>query len=116
MKNNDEKKVYRRGRCDIYEGEGSIIMRLEMPGVNKDGLDISVDGDILSITGRRIQDTVKGDWLVREIRPGDYHMEYTLDETIDRNSIEAKLEKGILTLTLGLSENVKPRKINVVSK
>jgi HSP20 family molecular chaperone IbpA len=43
-------------------------------------------------------------------------MEYTLDETIDRNSIEARLEKGILTLTLGLSENVKPRKINVVSK
>jgi HSP20 family molecular chaperone IbpA len=43
-------------------------------------------------------------------------MEYTIDKTIDRGSIEASLNQGVLTLTLGLSESVKPRKINVISK
>ena len=116
MKNVEEKKEIRRSRCDIMEEADSIVMRLEMPGVNKSGLNVNVEGDKLIIDGKRIQDTEKGEWLVREIRPGDYHMEFTIDKTIDRGSIEASLNQGVLTLTLGLSESVKPRKIEVVSK
>ncbi len=116
MKNNEENRELRRSRCDIREETESIIMRLEMPGVNKSGLSVNVEGDKLIIDGKRIEDTKKGDWLVREIRPGDYHMEYTIDKTIDRESINASLNLGILTLTLGLSESVKPRKIEVISK
>jgi len=116
MKNMEEKHEVRRSRCDIREETDSIIMRLEMPGVNKSGLNVNVEGDKLIIDGKRIQDTREGEWLVREIRPGDFHMEYTIDKTIDRGSIEASLKQGILTLTLGLSESVKPRKIDVISK
>ena len=116
MKEQNQETRYRRARCDIREEPDKIVMRLEMPGVNKTGLDISVEGDQLSIIGRRTQESVNGDWLVREIRPGDYRMDYTIDETIDRGSIEAHLEQGVLELTLGLSEAVKPRKIEVVSK
>jgi len=116
MKNIEDKRELRRSRCDIREETDSIIMRLEMPGVNKSGLNVNIEGDKLIIDGKRIQDTKEGEWLVREIRPGDYHMEYTIDKTIDRGSIEASLDQGVLTLTLGLSESVKPRKIDVVSK
>ena len=87
-----------------------------MPGVNKEGLDIHIEGDKLIIDGRRTEDSIKGVWLTREIRPGNFHMEYTIDETIDRGAVDAVLKQGILELTLGLSESVKPRKISVVSK
>jgi len=116
MKNNGENPELRRSRCDIREETDSIIMRLEMPGVNKTGLNINVEGNKLIIDGKRIEGTEKGGWLVREIRPGDYHMEYAIDKTIDRDSIRASMNQGILTLTLGLSESVKPRKIEVISK
>lgn len=116
MKSQENSQNYRRSRCDIVQNSDQIIMRLEMPGVGKSGLDINVEGDKLSIIGRRIQESLKGDKLIHEIRPGDYKMEYTIDETIDRNAIDASLEKGVLTLTLGLSEAVKPRKIEVVGK
>lgn len=106
----------RRAKCDIRREADKIVMCLEMPGVEKSGLDINVDGDSLKITGRRAPVKTKGNWLVREIRPGDFSMEYSLDQTIDRKAIEAKLEKGVLTLSLGLSESVKPRKIAVLSK
>ena len=116
MKTNEEKKNVRRSRCDIREENDKIVMRLEMPGVNKDGLEVHVEGDKLIIDGRRAEDTSKGVWMVREIRSGDFHMEYTIDKTIDRGAIEASLKQGVLMLTLGLSEEVKPRKIEVISR
>lgn len=116
MKKTIENRSYRRSYCDIREDNDCIIMRLEMPGVNKSGLDINVEGDKLIIEGRRTEESGRGDWLVREIRTGNYRMEYTIDKTIDRNAIEATISQGILLLTLGLSEAVKPRKIKVVSK
>ena len=116
MNERNRENTVRRARCDIRKEADNIMMRLEMPGVDKSGLEINVEGDSLKIVGRRPQDGVKGDCIVREILPGDFSMEYTLDETIDRGSIGARLENGVLTLTLGLSEAVKPRKIKVVAK
>ncbi len=116
MNENNTEKTFRRAPCDIRKEADKIVMRLEMPGVDKSGLDINVDGDMLRIVGRRALESEKSNCIVREIRPGDYSMEYSLDKTIDRDSIDAHLEKGILTLYLGISEAVKPRKIKVLSK
>lgn len=116
MKDTLENRNFRRSRCDIREEQDQIVMRLEMPGVNKSGLDINIEGDKLIIEGTRTVDAGTGKSLIREINQNDFRMEYTIDETIDRNSIEASLNQGILLLTLGLSEEVKPRKIEVISK
>ncbi|MBN1697279.1 MAG: Hsp20/alpha crystallin family protein [Spirochaetales bacterium] len=104
-------------RCDISEENGNIILRMEMPGVMKDNLDVKIDGDILVVEGKKEIPRIKeGEFLVQEIRHADYHQEFTLDDTIDRNRIEAELKKGILHLTLHIKESEKPRKINVVTK
>lgn len=116
MKKIDETRPHRRSRCDIRRENDHILMQLEMPGVNKSGLDISIENDRLIIQGRRGKQSDKGRRIAREIPPGDYRMEYTIDETIDRGAVEAALDKGILTLTMGLSESVKPRKIEVLAK
>lgn len=102
--------------CDIYQENGNIVLRLEMPGVNKENLNIKIDGDLLIIHAAKAEIPAGGKYIMREIRDGDYYHKYTLDQTIDRNKIEASLEKGVLYLTLKIKESEKPRKIKVIAK
>ncbi|MBN1524065.1 MAG: Hsp20/alpha crystallin family protein [Spirochaetales bacterium] len=110
-----QKKQY-SAYADIYDDNGKIKVRLEMPGVSKDGLDVHVDNDTLIIHGNKKYPEIPGHYQLREIRNGDYHQEFTLDQTIDRNKIDAVLEKGILTITLETKESEKPKKIEVMNK
>ena len=101
--------------CDIYHDKESVIMTLEMPGVTKDSLEIRVDKNQLIIHGKRQSFPSNGEYLVREIQDYDYHQEYTIDDTIDRDSIDAKIQNGIVTLTLGIKESAKPRTIEITT-
>jgi len=99
--------------CDICEDEGAVFIRMEMPGVQREDLDIQIDNNQLSITARRKDPRVAGTYLYRERVDADYHQMYTIDDTIDRGNIEAKLENGVLNVTLHLKEAEKPRRIEV---
>jgi len=120
MAANELEKTKRRrypACCDIYEEKGNVVLKMEMPGVSRENLDIKVDGDVLVIYGKKnVPHNDKSGYIIREIAEGDYYHEYSIDDTIDRNKINASLEKGVLTLTLSIKESEKPRKINVVSK
>ena len=99
--------------------DGNILLRLEMPGVSRENLDIDVDASELCITGRRAvprgEQHGGGTFLVRERPRGGFRQVYTLDDTIDPAKIDAVLEAGVLNLTLHRKEAVKPRKITVRS-
>jgi HSP20 family protein len=111
-----EQVQFIRPICFICEEEAGVItLKLEMPGVNKDQLDIDVDGNELHVTGKREGTGSGGAYLIRERQLGAYHQAYTLDDTIDRNRIDASLEGGVLTLTLHRKESEKPRKISIKS-
>jgi len=119
MRDTKELEMKRRtypAACDIFEENGRVICRMEMPGVTKDNLDIKSDGEQLIISGRKILNQPQGEYRMREIRDGDYYHEFTIDDTIDRNKIDAAIKNGVVTLTLGIKESEKPRKINVVAK
>jgi HSP20 family protein len=96
----------------IEAGEG-YTLEVEMPGVNKDGLDISVENNELTIIGRRSLPVVEGTLIHRESRPENFRRTFELDPSIDANKIGAKVEHGLVTLTLPKAEHVKPRKITV---
>ena len=98
---------------NIFETADGYVLEAEMPGVSKDGLEITVDGTEITITGRRKEETVTGDVLFRERNPANYRRVFDLDPVIDTGQIAARLEKGLLTLTLPKSERAKPRKIEV---
>jgi HSP20 family protein len=102
--------------CDIYEEDGNVVLRLQMPGVTKDKLNININGNELTIRGKRTSLKQEGKYLIREIPDGDFFQKYTIDDTIDRNKIDASLKNGILTITLSIKESEKPRKIDVVAK
>ena len=99
--------------CDIYKDEEKIVVRMEMPGVARERLSINVEGNLLIVEGQKENLGIEGEYRVREILQGNYYHEITLDNTIDRSSIDAKLEKGILILEMKLQESQKPRKITV---
>jgi HSP20 family protein len=102
--------------CDIFHDKESVVLTLEMPGVSKENLDIKIDKDLLIIHGKRVINPVNGAYKIKEIRDCDFHQEYTIDDTINREKIDAVIKNGIVTLTLGIKESEKPRKIEVVAK
>jgi HSP20 family protein len=108
-----EKRYKLRSRSSVCEDEGKILVKLEMPGVTKNNLDINVDNNQLEIFGKREEPEIEGKYVVRERRYGDYYQVYTIDDTIDRNKIDASLDNGLLTVTLHLKEAEKPKKIAV---
>jgi HSP20 family protein len=111
-----EQDRFIRPYCFICEEEeGVVTLKLEMPGVGKDQLDIDVEGNELEITGNRELSSSAGTYLMRERPSGTFRQVYTLDDTIDRNKIEARLEGGVLTLKLHRRESEKPRKITIKS-
>ncbi|MBB6481321.1 Hsp20/alpha crystallin family protein [Spirochaeta isovalerica] len=101
---------------DIFQDEEAVVLTMEMPGVSKENLHIKVDKDLLIIHGERKADEDAGHYRIREIRQGDYYQEYTIDDTIDREKIEATISNGLVTLKLGVKESEKPRKITVQVK
>ena len=94
--------------------EGDVYMlNVEMPGVNKEGLEISVENNELTITGRRSLPQVEGTLIHRESRSENFRRVFELDPSIDTSKISARIDQGVLTLTLPKAEQVKPRNITV---
>jgi HSP20 family protein len=98
---------------NIFETKDGYALEAEMPGVKKDGLEITLEGNEITILGRRAAEPVNGELLLRERSAADYRRVFELDPAIDTSKISAKMEQGMLTLTLPKSEQVKPRKITV---
>jgi HSP20 family protein len=96
----------------IEDGDG-YMLQVEMPGVNKEGLEISVENNELTILGRRSLPAMDGTLIHRESRPENFRRTFELDPSIDPGKISAKIEQGVVTLTLPKAEQVKPRKITV---
>ncbi len=88
-------------------------LQVEMPGVNKEGLEISVENNELTLTGRRSLPSIDGTLIHRESRRENFRRAFELDPSIEANKISAKIDQGIVTLTLPKAEQVKPRKIAV---
>jgi len=98
---------------NIYETKDGYELEAEMPGVNKDGLEITLEGNEITITGHRTSESVAGDVLFRERHGASYRRVFDLDPAIDSTRISARMNQGVLFLTLPKSEAVKPRKIAV---
>jgi HSP20 family protein len=99
--------------ASVVEDGDAYLLKVEMPGVNKEGLEISVENNELTITGRRDLAQIEGTLIHRESRTEDFRRVFELDPSIDMSKISARIDQGVLTLTLPKAEQVKPRKITV---
>jgi len=99
---------------DIYETNSDYVILADLPGVSKERLSIKLDRNDLSITGNTVKsDLSKDNILVNECCPASYHRHFTLPDDVDRNKIDAKLENGVLKITLSKKEDYKPRDIKI---
>jgi len=98
---------------NIIETGDSYVIDAEMPGVNREGLVITLEGNTLTLTGRRNIAPPRGEALYVESKPAGFQRVFELDPTVDTSKVSAHLEQGLLRLHLPKAERVKPRKIMV---
>lgn len=109
-----ERRVF-TPRADIYEIPDAIVLIADMPGVDEKGADITVEKNILTITGRVDRQPMPENARLayEEYEIGDYQRVFTLSDEVDRDRIEASLKNGVLRVTLPKASAAKTKKIDV---
>jgi len=98
---------------NIFESNDGYVLEAEMPGVSKEGLEVMLEGNEMIIVGHRRNETPGNQTVFRESHLADFRRVFELDPAIDTAKISARIDQGVLTLTLPKSEKVKPRRIAV---
>jgi HSP20 family protein len=97
---------------DIYETADGLVVKADLPGVAKEGLDVRVENNLLTIRGQAAH-IAPGDPVYREYGLVNFFRQFELNERVDQGKISAELNHGVLTLNLPKAEEAKPRKIEV---
>jgi HSP20 family protein len=112
---------------DVRENGDHLVVEAELPGFKKDDVDITLENQTLTITAQKREETPapqqaggqqgkqqdRGNYLLRERRYSRFQRSFTLPDTVDDQSVDAKLQDGVLTITLNKRPETKPRKIQV---
>jgi HSP20 family protein len=101
-------------QTDLYEENDQLVMKTELPGIEKKDLDISLEGDRLTVKAERKEDIKEGTTHhTRECRYGQYYRSIRLPYPVKENKISATLDNGVLEIRLPKAEEVKSRRIEV---
>ncbi|HET9651550.1 MAG TPA: Hsp20/alpha crystallin family protein [Usitatibacter sp.] len=99
---------------DVYEDENGITLKADMPGVSKENLSVSVEGESLTIEGTvSLGESTKLDSVYAEVRIAQYRRTFALSRDLDTGKIDAAMKNGVLTLRIPKAERAKPRRIPV---
>jgi HSP20 family protein len=110
-----QERAFISPQVNIFETKEGYLLEADLPGVNKDGLEVTLEGTTLTLVGHRPEEKVPADLLYRESKGADYRRVFELDPNIDSGRIKARMEAGVLYLELPKAEAVKPRKILIQS-
>jgi len=101
---------------DVYTTEDEIVVIASVPGVNPDDVEITLEGDTLTIRGVMGGHYTDVDYVFTERYHGRFYRTLTLNVAIDIDKIDATFDNGVLILTLPKAEEVKPKVIKVKAK
>jgi len=100
--------------ADIFETEEALTVVLEMPGVATNNVDVQIENNVLRVEGKIDHSAYTGiDPVYTEYNVGHYARVFALSDKIDQEAITARVEDGVLTLTLPKSKDALPRRITV---
>ena len=100
---------------DISETENEVILKYDMPGVDKDDVEITAEKDTLTVVGNVDTESI-GEAVYKETRIGNYRRQFTLPEDVNADNITAEMKNGVLTVKVSKPEKVKPKKIEIRSE
>ena len=98
---------------DAYSNEDAIVIVADVPGLKPEDLEVTLEGDTLTIRGELKNLAEERSYLLRERATGSFERIMTINTPIDADKVEAVFEDGVLTLTLPKTEAVKPKQIQV---
>lgn len=101
---------------DLYRSGDHFVMNVDLPGVDPGSIDLSVDGNTLTIRAERTLRPEDAQWLAQERPAGTFLRQLNLGDGLDIDKIHATYENGVLSLTIPVAEQAKPRRISVETK
>ena len=105
---------------DVYETDDEVVVKMPLPGVKPEDVDISIEGDTVTIHGESKEEKEEKDkkrnYYFREVRYGKVGRNIRLPADVQADKAEAVFENGMLTLTIPKAEQAKPRKVKVKTK
>ncbi len=103
---------------DMYQTENDVVIKMAVPGIKPEDVQISVTGDTLSVKGEIKENTDNKEkaYHIREQRWGSFERMLTLPTDVRSEKATAEFENGVLTITLPKAEEVKPKTITVKAK
>lgn len=103
---------------DMYQTANEVVVKVAVPGVKPEEVEITISGDILTIKGetKATEEVKRGDYLYQEHRYGAFTRSITLPSALQSDKAEATFDNGILTLTIPRAEEAKPKIIKVKTK
>jgi HSP20 family protein len=103
-----------RPLVDLFEDADALTLKLDLPGVDREKLDVQITGEELVIRGERTWTPPQQGSCVHSERPyGQFHRAFRLGVPVQSDRVEANYEDGVLVVRLPKAENVKPRKVEV---
>ena len=105
------------GEMEMYEDDDNVVVKMEAAGFEPDQIDISIEGKVLSITGKiemeKEEEDKKRKYYYKEMRNESFTRSITLPTSVKSEDIKAEMKNGILKVTLPKAEEVKPKKISI---
>jgi len=102
---------------DVYEEDGKLVMKAELPGLTKKDIDISISDDAITLSGKKqdVKEVKKDNFYRKEIREGSFMRTLPLPYAIDRDKVKASYKEGVLEIILPRSaeEKTKELKVNI---
>ncbi len=98
---------------DVYEVEDCFVVQANVPGVKPDGVQVTVEGDTLTIKAKLVEPQKEVDYILRERSSGEFARTLSFNISVDAERIQAVFEDGVLTLIVPKSEDVRPKKIEI---
>ena len=100
---------------DIYEVDGALVLKAELPEMRREDIDVSVENNTLTIRGeRKLDNEIKQENFHRIERAyGSFVRSFSLPQTVDAGKIGAEYKNGVLSVKLPVREDAKPRTINI---
>ena len=99
---------------DVIRGKDEVQLRFDLPGVDAESIDVTVDRGVLTVSAQRTEETAEDEKLItRERVIGSFTRRLYLGDTLDADKIEAAFAEGVLTVRLPLAATAQPRKIEI---
>jgi HSP20 family protein len=101
---------------DAYRRGDAFLVHFDLPGIDPDSIELTVEKNVLTVKAERTWTRAEGDEILVAERPqGSFTRQLFLGESLDADHIEASYDNGVLTLTVPVAEQAKPRKVSITA-